>query len=439
MTQLANWRRFYRIRSEASFNAATPAGGAEWNIGGNGGGANGWMDLPVPIDFDGLQPKSTIIDPRVQAGVRAMNTADPIAGAYPVELGSLPLYFYPELVDRVLLAAWGSVNRVETAGAAAKSSVAFGSLATLDTQPNGTEQLKFTIASSTAATNAAINIIQSTVTQETITIGSNAGTVNGVYYSKGAYNGSTNAITFTVAGTVTDGMVVVAGVDKVTNAFSQGATNGSLVIEQGGRIEGGGTDSEYLNGVIVPSLQLTFDRSAADNQLMLEAPLQGLYGGIATAHTFANDVAKYYRPLATWTGAATIDDVATAEIVSGNITIGPNTELLQTMTGSQNPSGKMEGPFEMFGDLVLIPDGNTRWTDYRDSVPRSLKLTFTSPYMIVDTTPYTVTLTMSRAFLYDYTRTQQGVAQGASITFRGIYNATDVGSGKMTTVCRMPV
>jgi len=34
----ATFQQFWRIRTEASFDAASPAAGADWNIGGNGGG-----------------------------------------------------------------------------------------------------------------------------------------------------------------------------------------------------------------------------------------------------------------------------------------------------------------------------------------------------------------------------------------------------------------
>ena len=69
------WSRFFRYRSESAWNAATPAGGADWALGGIGGGANGWFELPVIKDSDGLQPKSTIIYPSTMAGSRAMNAA----------------------------------------------------------------------------------------------------------------------------------------------------------------------------------------------------------------------------------------------------------------------------------------------------------------------------------------------------------------------------
>lgn len=435
MTVSATWERYWRIRTESSFNAASPEGGAGWNIGGNGGGANGWVDLPVTKESDGLQPKSTIIFPSTASGTRAMNAALPVAGAYPTELGSLEMAVYPELIDRLLRLKFGTVGRVETAGTAAQASTAFASLATLTAQPDGTEQLKFVIASSTAASAAAINIIQSGVTQETITIGTNAGTVNGTYYSKGAYNGSTNAITFTVSGTVTGGMVTVSGVDKVTNTFTVGNTHPTGVIEQGGRPESG-SSSEYLTGIVVPTLGLAYDRSAPDSLLVANATLQGIFGGEATAGTYANDAAKYYRPLAGWTASLTLGGSNWAEVVAVNATIQSNNELYAVSSGAQNASGYIPGEFEVFGTMTILPDDESRWDDYRAQTIRDVELTFTSPYYIVDTTPYTFKLEFTQFALEDYTRNRQGMAQGAEIAFRTIYDATD-GPVKATVVNRM--
>lgn len=435
MAVKATWQRYFRIRTESSFNAASPEGGAGWNIGGNGGGANGWVDLPVTKESDGLQPKSTIIFPSTASGSRAMNAALPVAGAYPTELGSLEMAVYPELIDRLFRLKFGTVGRVETAGTAAQTSTAFSSLATLSAQPDGTEQLKFVITSSTAASAAAINIIQSGATQETITIGTNAGTVDGTYYSKGAYNGSVNAITFTVAGTVTAGMVTVSGVDKVTNTFTVGNTHPTGVIEQGGRAESGAS-SEYLTGIVVPTLGLAYDRSAPDSLLMATATIQGIFGGEATAGTYANDAAKYYRPLAGWTASLTLGGSAWAEVVAINATIQSNNELYAVSSGAQNASGYIPGEFEVFGTMTVLPGDESRWDDYRAQTIRDVELTFTSPYYIVDTTPYTFKLEFTKFAVEDYTRNRQSMAQGAEIAFRTIYDATD-GPVKATVVSRM--
>lgn len=440
MSVVGTFERFWRIRSEASFNAATPGGGAAWNIGGNGGGANGWMDLPVTRESDGLQPKSTIIYPSTAAGTRAMNSALPIAGAYPAELGSLEFAVYPELIDRIFRQVFGSVARTPTAGNAAKSSIAFASLAALDTQSNGTEQLKFVIASSSAASAAAINIIQSAATQETITIGTSAGSVDGDYYSKGAYDGTTNAITFSVDGTVTDGMVVVSGIDKNTNVFTAGDTNPSLVIEQAGRPEAdlGSSYSEYFPGIVIPTLQLAYDRSAADSLLTATATILGLNPTRATAGSYANDAATYYRPFAGWTGAITTDGGSWAEVVAANITIQPNNELYATSSGTQQPTGEVEGYFEVFGTLTILPEDETQWDAYRAQTIQDVELTFTTPHYIVDTTGYSLKLEFTQLSIEDYSRNAQGMAQGAEIAFRTIYDSSD-GPCKATVVSRMPV
>ncbi len=438
MTALAAFKQFWRIRTEASFNAASPEGGSEWNIGGNGGGANGWMDLPAVRESDGLQPKTAVIYPSTASGSRAMNAALPLAGADLHELGNLEMPVYPELLDRIFYGTFGDVARVETAGTAAKSSIAFASLATLDTQSDGTEQLKFVITSSTDATGASINIIQSAATVETITIGTNAGTVDGTYYSKGGYDGSINPITLTVAGTVTAGMVVVSGVNYVTNTFTAGATAPTLVIEQGGRPEAGSGNSEYYAGVVIPTLALNYDRATPENLLMANATMLGVKPDTATAGTYQDDAADYYRPIAGWTGLLTLDAVTTTEFVAASITIQPNNELYAVSTGLQEPSNKIEGEFEVFGEFTALPGDETQWDAYKAQTVQDIEITFTTPFYVVDTTGYQVKLEMTQCTFGDYTRNRQGQALGATIPFRAIYNSTDSGPLKLTTICRMP-
>jgi hypothetical protein len=438
MAAQALWTRFIRVRSEASWNAATPGGGAGWNIGGNGGGANGWFELPVIKDSDGLQPKSTIIYPTTMAGTRAMNVALPVAGAYPTELGNLEFGFYPELVDRILRAVFGTVQRTESAGTAAKSSVAFASLATLDAQPTGDEQLKFVVASSTAASSAAINILEAGVVVETITIGTSVATVDGSYYSKGGW-GAGGTVTFTVTGTVSSGAVVVSGIKYVTNVHTIGNTTPSLVIEQGGRTEAGSGNSEFFPGCVIPTLVLSYDRSAPDNMLMCNATIQGLNPTNATAGTFANDAAKFYQPFAGWTASATIGGAACGEIVAAQITIQPNTSLYAASCGTQQPSGKLEGEVEVFGTFTILPADNTQWNNYRNSTVKDVEIDFLTPFMVNASSPYRLLLELTQTTFSDYTRNrQQTNAQGAEVAFRTIYDSSD-GPIKATTRCRLPV
>lgn len=436
MSVAALWPRFFRYRSEASWNAATPGGGVDWALG--AGGANGWFELPVIKDSDGLQPKSTIIYPTTQSGQRAMNAALPIAGAYPTELGNLEFGFYPELCDRILRAVFGTVNRTNSNGTAALASTAFAGLATLDAQPTGNEQLKFVIASSSASSSAAINIIENGVTVETITIGTSASAVDGAYYSKGGY-GAGGTVTLSIAGTVTDGLVVVSGIKYVTNVFTVGNSTPSLVFEQGGRNEAGSGNSEYFPGCVIPTLVVSYDRSAPDNMVMLNATIQGLNPTAATAGSFANHAAKFYRPFAGWTAAATIGGSAWGEIAAMQMTIQPNTSLYATSSGTQQPTGKLEGEVEVFGTFTLIPDADTRWTDYRNSTVRNVEITFQTPFFVNGSTPYKLLLELTQTTFSDYTRNrQQTNAQGAEVGFRTIYDSSD-GPIKATTVCRLPV
>lgn len=103
---------------------------------------------------------------------------------------------------------FADLNFVPKAGAAAKTSTAFASLADLDTQPAKRERLTFTISDSTAASGASIAIVQSGVTVETVEIPDSAASVDGAYTQSLFVEAGT--VTFTVAGTVSDGNVVVS-------------------------------------------------------------------------------------------------------------------------------------------------------------------------------------------------------------------------------------
>lgn len=445
MAVKATWQRYFRISTEATPNAAGPAAKAEWNIGGNGGGTHGWMDAPIPKDTDGLQWHPPLIYPTTAAGVAAMNTADPIAGASVPELGSLPFYVYPELTDRILKAVMGQVGRVETAGSLVNSGGAMNIDAdpktlTPDTQSNGTEQIKFVVAGTSAASSAKIEIMQSAAVIETITVGTLAGAVDGTYYSKGGYNGGTNALSFVFTGFGTDGNVTITGVDKVTNTFTwyTSATPVTLAIEQGGRQESA-SNSEYFTGVIVPQCSFNYDRSAPDNLLMGEMTLHGMAYAAATANTYKNDAATYYKPIAGWTGAVTIDGGANSEFVTASLQLNNNNELYAVSSGLQASSGAISGEYEVMGEFSVLPGDATRYTDFINATNRTLELTFTTPHYIVDTTGYQVKFTFTRVFFGDYTRNRRSMAQAATIPFRAVYNSTDAGACKITTVSRMPV
>jgi hypothetical protein len=445
MTVEGTWKRYYRISIEENPDDASPEAKGEWNIGGNLGGAYGWMDYPVSKDTDGLQFKIPPIYPTPMAGNPAMNTADPIAGAYSAELGSLPSAVWPEFIDRPLYVAMGGQAKVETAGSAALAATAFATLVSgavaLDTQSNGTEMLKFTVAGADDATAAVLQIKRGTTVLETITIGTKATSPNGVYYSKGAYNGtgSGNALsilaTGAMGGTPT---VAVAGVDYVTTTFSWASSRKTLAIEQGGRQEAGSGNSEYFTGCILPTLAFNYDRAAADGLLLADATLQGMNRTAATAKTYQNDTAAYYRPFAAWAGAASIDGAASTEIVAASFTLQNNDSLYAVSSGLQKSSGKIPGEYEVFGELTVLPADETRWNDYINSVNRILVLDFKTPFYVVDTTPYQLQFTFSRVFLGDYNRNRQNMAQGAGLPFRAVYNATDVGACKVVKVDRMP-
>lgn len=433
-TPKPSYSGYYRVQIESSYGAG--GGTAEWNLGGNGGGATGWRDAPVVAGQAPLSIVETPIFSTYQAGKRALNLQAPVPGRQ-MTTGSLEMPVFFELVDPFLRACMGSVNRAETAGAAALASTAFASVATLDTQPNGTEILKFTIASSSAASSAVINIIQSAATQESINIGTNAGSVDGVYYSKGAYDGSSNAITFSVSGTVTSGMVTIAGVDKVTNTFTLGTSNPSLRIEEGGGARSG-SSSFFVAGVVVPQMVWNFDATAEDGLLMATADIEGQYPDTDTAGTWANEAALYRHPLGGWTASATLGGAAYDKIQTGSLTMAMGNHLFATATGSQEAGGKTTGPAEMTGSLTIIPADGTEWGYYVGQTVSDVHVLFTSPRNIVDSTKFTLLFEFTKLYIESYVENRGDPMYTATLGFRTIEDSSD-GIAKVTMVSRMPV
>jgi hypothetical protein len=428
------WEQYYRAQFESAFGAG--GGDADWNIGGNGGGATGWRDLAVIPGSVAITPTEAQIFMANAAGKRALNQQAPVPGAYDVA-GSFEMPVLLELFYPILRAIMGGVSNVETAGTAAKSSVAFASLATLDTQSDGTEMLKFVIASSTAASAAVINIIQSAVTVETITIGTNAGSVDGDYYSKGAYDGSAAAITFTIGGTVTDGMVTVSGVDFVTNTFTMATSNPFMKIEEAGQPKSA-SNSSFYTGAAFKDVTLAFDRTAADGLLMATPTFTSKFPTMAAAGTYGNDAALFYHPLGGWTASLTKDGSAFDKLQALSLLIDGGTVLFPVASGDQDPAGGSFADQQVSGTFTILPEDATEWDDFVGQVAADYHLVCTSPNSIVDSTKWTITIEMTALHLETYAENAQEGMFGADLGIRTIDEATD-GIVKITTVTRMPV
>lgn len=429
------WEQFFRIQVESAFGAG--GGTTDWNIGGNGGGSTGWRDVPVIPGTNRFLPIEEQIFAQYASGKRAMNQQAPVPGAYSVS-GSFEMPVFIELIDPFLYGVLGSVVRTPTAGSAALSSTAFASVATLDTQPDGTEQLKFVIASSTAASSAAINIIQNGVTVETITIGTSASSVDGDYYSKGAYDGSTNAITFSVDGTVTSGLVTISGVDSVSSVFTLTTNNPSFKVENAGQPRSA-SNSGFYPGLVIPSLQFSFDRTALDGLIMATAEMMSQFVSDATAGTFGNDPKNYYHPLGGWTASVTRGGSNYEKMTGAEFTIAGNTDLFPVSSGNQNPSGATYGGAEMTGTLNILPEDASEWGYYVGQTVSDIHITFTSPNNIVDSTPWSMLFEFSELYVESYEENDGGDGKiGAALAFRTTDDASD-GIIKVTTVSRMPV
>lgn len=424
----------YRIQPESAFGAG--GGTADWSIGGNGGGATGWRDWAISAGQSPIPAVEAIIFAQYKGNERAINYQPPVPGRYEVS-HSLESPLFLEQTHPILYGILGGQSLVETAGAAVQASTAFASLATLSTQPDGTEQLKFVIASSTAASGASINIIQSAVTQETITIGTNAGTVDGTYYSKGAYDGSTNAITFTVAGTVTAGFVTVSGVDKVTGTFTLADTIPSFQIQEDGLARS--ATSMVFPGVIMQSADFAFDATAIDGLITMNPTFSSQFPATATAAAFANEARDYQHPLGGWTASLLKDSAAYERVQSATLTINGGNTLFGTASGAQNPSGKLAGGAEVTMTARVIIEDTTEWSAYIGQTAQDYHLVFTSPNNIVDSEKFSLLFEMTSTYMESYPPAVGDDGKlVADITYRTILNATD-GIIKATTVDRMPV
>lgn len=424
----------YRIQQETSFGAG--GGTADWIAGGNGGGATGWRDWAVSVGQAPINAVENIIFPTYKGCQRAVNYQPPVPGRYEVS-GSLESPVFLEQTHPILYGILGGQSLTETAGSAALSSTAFASVSSLDTQPDGTEMLKFVIASSTAASSAQINIIQDSVTLETIEIGTSGSSVDGAYYSRGAYDGSTNAITFSVSGTVTSGNVVISGVNFVTGVFTLADTIPSFQIQENGLARS--ATSMHFPGVIMQSVDFAFDATAADGLVTMTPSFQSQFPSAQTATTFANETRDYQHALGGWTASLLKDGGAYERVQSATLTINGGNTLFATASGSQQPGGKLAGGAEVTMTARVVVEDTTEWAAYVGQTVQDYHLVLTSPNNIVDSTKFSMLFELSSTYMEAYPPAigDDGMLV-ADITYRTILDADD-GIVKVTTVDRMPV
>ncbi len=92
-----------------------------------------------------------------------------------------------------------------------------------------------------------------------------------------------------------------------------------------------------------------------------------------------------------------------------------------------------------FGTITVKPTDTTRWDDYLAATKRKFELEFLTDFFVNAATPYRVKFTVNSLYPEDYTRNQQGAAQGAEIPVRAIFNTTDGGAVQIDTRGRLPV
>jgi len=93
--------------------------------------------------------------------------------------------------------------------------------------------------------------------------------------------------------------------------------------------------------------------------------------------------------------------------------------------------------------LTILPDDETQFQAYQNQTIEDVNITFTSPYMVNATTPFSMVLEIPQLSIGDYTRTQintgAAIAQGATMPFVGIYESGHSGAARLTVVDRLPL
>ena len=426
-------KRFWRMALAHSPVSTTPETFPDWNV-----DPLGWVDIAAD-DANNLNYVIGHIAPTLSTGVRSAKTVTPVGGRQDPALGQLAGPVIVELLDRFLVTHMGQPVRTPTAGVAALVSTAWLSVATLDTQPANSELLEFTIVSSTDATGASIDVVQNALTVETITIPDNVGTVDGVYSTKRAYDGGTNAVTFVVAGTVTAGMVAVAGVVSKSSVFKYLEVTPDAWVEQH-RVEAGPgaayTNSQFFGGVKIPEITLAYDNSI-DGFFAWTA---SLIGGEMLANpqtTFAQD-ALLYHPFANWTAAVTIDgaDIG-CEVAALSLTMNNGDVKIQGSTGNQFSCASGLGQVDVNGDLTLTLFDDTHWVRHTAAgTLYNLVITLTSPALIATSVNPSFTIRLPRVDYTTYTpeNSGDGASQGATVGLTAIYDQTEAAELIITTV-----
>lgn len=417
----STYKNAWRISEEASFNEANPE-------------SKEYEDLPVIRESEGLQPKQAVIYPETAAGKRAMNTASPIAGADEPELGSLEHVFYPDLMLPILKGVFGSQVATPTAGTAALAATVFNGMSAqaLDTEPTSTERLVFTIASSTDATGATIQIFENAILVETITIADSVSSVDGSFNSLGSYSAP---VTITTTGTITAGTLAIAGVASTSYVFNVTDTLVSFAIEQQARPEASpDTNSEFFPGCVFPSIEINFDRSDTAGILAITTEVSGLFPTVAVSTVFDDAASIFFKPFAAWHATIQIDDVDFCDVESATITLTPNTNLYAVACGSKKPDQARLGFFEVTGTLTVIPSDDARWLQYLNVAESKLNIIFTSTELVTAATPYSMDIEVPQFSLEDYSRAAGNELNMAELAFRGVYDAGASGSANVTVV-----
>lgn len=441
-----SFQTYLRIAQEPSFATAqdVASGWPNWNSGPNGR----WLDLVPPADSGAwMTPTQAKIFDTIADGRRAMNSTPPVAGRNTVP-GTFSQFVYPELTDRILLGLTGVPTRTPTAGTAAATGDTFPSTDNaLSAQPTSTEQIVFTIASSTNASGASIDVKVGGTVVETIPIQDSVASVDGVYRTQGGYEAT---VTFDLVGTVTGGTVDTTGISYTTSVFKPDDTVTSFVMEQHGFAASGAlTNSEFYNGAIFSSGVFTMDNTAEDNAFQVDSTLASRWDTTdtitatvpnyrQTATGYGDMASQFFRFFAGWTLNLSKGGVPFAcKLASATVTINTGAVLIPAGSGNQDACAASPGPYEVLATFGVYASDATEWNDFTGDTEANYVLTATSPFFVNGTTPYSLSFDFHRAYIETMADTVADTKILTTPDMRMIYDPTGSPTNDVLTITKV--
>ena len=218
------------------------------------------------------------------------------------------------------------------------------------------------------------------------------------------------------------GGAAVTGSGPYTHTFSVAATPGSLCLEDD--VVTGSSGGRQFAGAKVGQINYTWN--AGDGVLMRTAQGSSM---LPTNVTATNPSRTYDNtPWQGWRGVLTSSGIGT-RMVSGELNIVRELEVVHTGAASQNPGQINHGPVEVHGHVIVVVTDLTDFTNQLAHLTQSFALVFDGAG-----STKTLTFTMTNCNFADgpveLDRSKVGITY--QLPFRGIHNSTDGGPIKVT-------